>query len=208
MKIKLRRLENSKGNNADEYLLQTITRIDNQYTRKVIKDYNLKNTIFALFTDSFDPDAGIVDEVGGNIILWIANPESEETIRHEGVHAFFRERESQLWNEYGEKWYEKNISRIVTQENLEEITAAALSESLLPKCNQYQHDFAISPMLQVPYNYPKEMLNKISRLYNSIYQMRCVCHEDETVIHKVRKESNPKEAYNILARYVGYRELI
>ena len=175
---------------------------------EIKKLFNLKNTEFIVDKTILTSVCDTSNE-DGIIRCFLKH---EEDAVHEAVHAFFDEKNEDMWRKLGEEGFKKNIKNIITNEHLEEVTARIIEHNILKKklmlCNESQKDVVtFMSKSGMPYE-NKELGKKIMRLYQSIYGSHCICPKDIKFYNNIKDDTDPMVVYNKLAIYVGTNELI
>ncbi len=175
---------------------------------EIKKLFNLKRTEFIVDKSLLTSECDTFTE-DGIIRCFLKH---EEDAVHEAVHAFFDEKNEDMWEKLGEEGFKKNIKNIITNEHLEEVAARIIEHNILKKklmlCDESQKD-VVSFMSKSGMPYAnKELGKKIMRLYISIYDFHCICPKDIKFYNNIKNDIDPMVVYNKLAKYVGTHELI
>lgn len=129
---------------------------------------------------------------------------------HEGVHAYFFERNRRLLGELGTIKYNSRKENIEPDIYLEEITARIVEINFqnitLGICTENTIKYMNSTNKIMHEN--TQVGKKIYRLFLSIYGYECVCPKDIKFYDNIKKDIDPIIIYNKLAKYVGTNELI
>lgn len=174
-----------------------------EYAEQVKKYFGLKRTDFIEAKHGIASKfgwVGVTKVIMGRVKA-IASPDKEAII-HEGVHAFFREKE-----------IERGIPESeMTEFTTEEITAYIVSKTIVGKtfriCTE-EVKRKVEEALK-PYNYEKHKklhpeFAREMRLEEALVA-DCVFSEDMKFVEKV-KGKNPKAVYNAIASRQGYPKL-
>jgi len=178
----------------------------------VVKDFDDVKRLLGLKKTKFVVDPELLNSTCDTsseeeIICYLTEP---KYAIHEGVHAFFDERGRRLWDTLGEEKYKQNISNIVTDRHLEEITARVIETNYnkreLRACDKDTSD--VVDFTSRSHSYAdKELGEKITRL-SSIYDYYCVMPQDMELYNKLKKKLDPIDVYNEAAEHVGADKLI
>lgn len=173
---------------------------------EVKKLFDLKRTEFIFDPDREDSLCECSDEDG---IIRCYLRDILESI-HEGVHAYFFERNRRLLKELGITKYNLRKENIEPNIYLEEVAARIIETNFQNITLGVCTDSAIKYM-----NSTNKILHentqageKIFELWLSIDGYECICPKDIKFYDNIKKDIDPIIVYNKLAKYVGTYELV
>lgn len=192
-----------------------------ELSKELIELYNLTKTEVII-----NPNDRSRCETTSKIIR--CHVQSESDMIHEIVHAFFRERNLRIREQFG-KEYNQIVKAIVPDKYVEEIVAR------LKKCNENMQtllkgiyesnaielgDTYSSIGIDYDPNLEKyvdvelgefnniETVKKVFRFYQSLYNYYCICPIDYEFYKSIKNDIEPLKLYNKLAKYFGINEMI
>lgn len=187
---------------------------DKEFFDEVKKLLGLKDTDFILDSEIDESKCDIIkviekEELKTKNIVCILKDRIDAI--HEGVHAFFAEREQRIRDKLEKEEFKRDIDFIYTIRDIEEITARIIEINLqdieICICNE---DIRLV-INRCKYNGEEELDEELGRNINnimSIYDYYCVMPHDIELFNKVKGKNDPVEIYNVLAEYVGADKLI